>query len=322
MKWYARSSFKTYLSVSFALVGLSAASTLLTDRISHAQEPTPENTAKIDEEPRRTIKALMEVLGADDPQVKELQKKIDALDQAREAKNQAERAAEEYRRVVVPKDVMLKDGNPLSLIEVDPNGVVTEEIQGNNSIVVRRTADGRVASTAAKEAGAAEVSSDAGFVRGLAYLGRAKQNSELRKAIEKMKDKETSESDKASNKAAIIAILGEQFDNDMEQRGKQIAELEKKVAALKEQIEKRKTARQRLIDLRLELLMNESEGLGFPSSWQQPGAAEGPYATLRAHGAPSATVVQVPYYNAEPPQPPQPPPAPTQPLVPPSIRTK
>ncbi|MFK7735053.1 MAG: hypothetical protein AB8B50_03430, partial [Pirellulaceae bacterium] len=62
-------------------------------------------------------------------------------------------------------------------------------------------------------------------------------------------------------------ILDEQFEQDMASREQRIEKLEEQIDQLRAQIEKRKDAKEKLIGLRIELMMNESEGLGFPSTW-------------------------------------------------------
>lgn len=58
--------------------------------------------------------------------------------------------------------------------------------------------------------------------------------------------------------------LSEQFDLDFQQREKELAEVEAKVKSLREQLDKRKTAREDIISLRLKTITNDAAGLGFP----------------------------------------------------------
>ena len=84
---------------------------------------------------------------------------------------------------------------------------------------------------------------------------------------EKLKSKNADAETKEAARKKMTDILGKQFDRDVESRAKQITVLESQLATLKEQIEKRRTVKDRLVELRLELVLNEAEGLGFPSSW-------------------------------------------------------
>jgi hypothetical protein len=93
---------------------------------------------------------------------------------------------------------------------------------------------------------------------------------EMQAANEQLKSKTSDAETKQAARRKMTEILGKQFDRDLDQRTKQIGELEKQLVTLKEQIEKRRTVKDRLIELRLELAMNEAEGLGFPSGWNQP----------------------------------------------------
>lgn len=68
-------------------------------------------------------------------------------------------------------------------------------------------------------------------------------------------------------RATLNQILGKQFDDDIKNRKQHIDRLEEEIESLKNQIAKREDARQRIIELRIELMLNEAEGLGFPTSW-------------------------------------------------------
>lgn len=308
MRWHGFSGFKYYVSAAIALVGLSAASTLLTDRVSLAQQPTVETTVTVSDDQvadklELAEKILEETLGNDHPKLREVRARLD------QARTQARKAAQAAGKAEAAKRVIVQN---LSSAPFTVTGdfettsdVVTENVVGNQAVVVRRTADGQeireVLATGPKE------------VRGFSLFGNVKQNSELQKAIEKYRDKDAEGKDKVEAKWAIDAVLGKQFDDDMDQRAKQVAELEKKVTALKEQIVKRKEAKKKIIDLRFEVLMNEMEGLGFPSSGPQPGPAffnainsPAAFRSLSVPGAPIAPAAPVP------------PVAPTAPVAPPA----
>ncbi|GEM_PF-1354086 len=67
--------------------------------------------------------------------------------------------------------------------------------------------------------------------------------------------------------------LSEQFDLDFKQREKELAEVEAKVKSLREQLDKRKTAREDIISLRLKTITNAAAGLGFPGGIANDSAA-------------------------------------------------
>ena len=73
--------------------------------------------------------------------------------------------------------------------------------------------------------------------------------------------------DEAARKAAADVIqqqLTTQFESDLKQREKELAEVEQRVKTLREQLNKRKASQAVIIDLRLQTLVNEADGLGFP----------------------------------------------------------
>lgn len=87
----------------------------------------------------------------------------------------------------------------------------------------------------------------------------------LRAAIEALKN---SQSDAEKKKAADIIQeqLKSQFERDLKQREKELATVEDRVRKLREQLDKRKAAQGDIINLRLQTLVNEANGLGFPAS--------------------------------------------------------
>lgn len=75
--------------------------------------------------------------------------------------------------------------------------------------------------------------------------------------------------DDAERKAATETIqqqLTTQFEADLKQREKELAEVEQRVKSLREQLDKRKAAQADIINLRLQTLINDANGLGFPDT--------------------------------------------------------
>jgi hypothetical protein len=73
--------------------------------------------------------------------------------------------------------------------------------------------------------------------------------------------------DEAARKRAIEAIqeqLAKQFERDLTQREKELAAVEERVKSLRQQLDKRKAAKDDIIGLRLKTIINNAEGLGFP----------------------------------------------------------
>ncbi|MEO1524262.1 MAG: hypothetical protein AAFX06_02450 [Planctomycetota bacterium] len=87
--------------------------------------------------------------------------------------------------------------------------------------------------------------------------------------VKVLKSSEASESDRSAAKGQLTDVLATQFDEDLKARETRIAQLEEQLKSLREQILKRRDAKSRLIDLRIQLLLNEADGLGFPKAWNQ-----------------------------------------------------
>ena len=86
-----------------------------------------------------------------------------------------------------------------------------------------------------------------------------------------------SSKDEAERKKAADTIreqLNAQFDRDLKRREKELADIETRVKALRDQVEKRKAARDRIVGLRLDTIVNEAEGLGFPSDNMRAGGPD------------------------------------------------
>lgn len=76
----------------------------------------------------------------------------------------------------------------------------------------------------------------------------------------------TEEETRNKAKDTMHSALEKQFDIDFARREKELAEVEQRVRKLRDQLEKRKAARDRIVELRLQTLVNETEGLGFPDT--------------------------------------------------------
>jgi hypothetical protein len=111
-------------------------------------------------------------------------------------------------------------------------------------------------------------------------------------------------------KAKLTELLDEFFETDMERREQELAQVEERVTKLRSTLQRRREKKRDILDLQMEVLLNEADGLGFFG-----GDAFG------APGAPWAIQLQGPAMLQGPPgiQPPYPPDparavvAPTQP---------
>lgn len=98
------------------------------------------------------------------------------------------------------------------------------------------------------------------------------RNRKLRSALQSLRTAKTAEA-KAKAKDAVSNLLKEQFDADLKQREKEIANVEARIQQLRDILDKRRTARDEIIQLQLKVIVNEAEGLGFPkqSTKSDPG---------------------------------------------------
>jgi seryl-tRNA synthetase len=95
----------------------------------------------------------------------------------------------------------------------------------------------------------------------------------LGQAVEKLKSAKN-DADKTSATNQISQVLEKWFKRDLQRRENQISEIETRVKKLRDQIEKRKKAKDEIINLRLKTIVNEADGLGFPGAFEQESEAE------------------------------------------------
>lgn len=70
--------------------------------------------------------------------------------------------------------------------------------------------------------------------------------------------------EKDGAKKALVHVLDQSFTRDLERREREVSDIEARVHKLREQIERRKKAKDEIVGLRLKTIINETEGLGFP----------------------------------------------------------
>ena len=93
----------------------------------------------------------------------------------------------------------------------------------------------------------------------------AEQQQEIRKWTEVLHSDRPAE-EKKKAREALSGILEKQFGRDLERREKEVAQLELRVKKLRTQVEKRREAKEKIIDLRLDTIDQEAAGLGFPET--------------------------------------------------------
>jgi hypothetical protein len=79
--------------------------------------------------------------------------------------------------------------------------------------------------------------------------------------------------DKKEIRKKLADVLAKQFDAQVNQQQKELADLEAQIASLKALLKKRLDAKTTIIDRRMDQLIQDAEGLG----WTAPGAGHSPY---------------------------------------------
>lgn len=93
----------------------------------------------------------------------------------------------------------------------------------------------------------------------------AKQNPaavQMQQAIQKYTAAKTDDEKQAARQEMSVALLS-YFDNDMKSREADIAQIEERIKKLRAQLAERREAKDQIVDLQVQLLINEANGLGF-----------------------------------------------------------
>ena len=91
----------------------------------------------------------------------------------------------------------------------------------------------------------------------------------LREAQTKLRSPDASDSDKKEARESIAKFLKEEFERDQKTRREQVERLEEHVSKLRKQLDKRQDSQSKIIELRMQLLENEAEGLAFPDAFNE-----------------------------------------------------
>jgi hypothetical protein len=98
---------------------------------------------------------------------------------------------------------------------------------------------------------------------------------EIARALVAFRNTKSTEADRAAAKQLLAEELASQFELDLNARREAVKVVEKQLEEVKEQLGKRERSKSRLIELKLQLMENESDGLAFPSSWNMQYPARG-----------------------------------------------
>jgi hypothetical protein len=104
-------------------------------------------------------------------------------------------------------------------------------------------------------------------------------------AVNRLREAE-SEEEKQAARDSLRKILAQVFAADMEAREKQAAEIEQRLAKLRQQHQEREKRKDEIIELQLKVLEHDGAGLGFPAEFPVEGS-EVPFHYRRAGAAPT-----------------------------------
>ena len=83
--------------------------------------------------------------------------------------------------------------------------------------------------------------------------------------------KATKEDEKKEIRKKLTDVLSQQFDQRLQQQQKEVDDLEKQIASLKDVLKKRTAAKATIVERRIDQLVQEAEGLG----WNNPSSPHG-----------------------------------------------
>ncbi len=123
------------------------------------------------------------------------------------------------------------------------------------------------------------------------------------KAVAKLRAAKSDE-DKAEAREELQAALGEEFDEFLKHQSDELDRMEKKLSNLRDQLDKRRDAKDDLISLRLQTIENEVNGLGWPAGGGGMGLFS-PGGTAFGQGVPDVSfttpaVIATPYLSPTP----------------------
>lgn len=88
----------------------------------------------------------------------------------------------------------------------------------------------------------------------------------LNKALKAYRDAKPDSAERREARKNVAEGLSKLYDESLENQAKQIEELSQRLENLREQLGKRRDAKARMVELKLEMVLSQAEGLGFPES--------------------------------------------------------
>jgi hypothetical protein len=112
---------------------------------------------------------------------------------------------------------------------------------------------------------AAKMARDAAKMKAKVIAGanvRHEAKAAMRDAAANLRSAET-DADKEQAEARLRELLTKYFEHDMTQRQSELKEMETRLRKLEEQLERRREKMEEIIDLQVQVLVNQADGLGF-----------------------------------------------------------
>ena len=97
------------------------------------------------------------------------------------------------------------------------------------------------------------------------------------------------EDEKSAAQKKLNEALSKYFDNDMEQREKELKQVEERVTKLRELLERRRAGKQEIIDLEAKVALNQANGLGFYDGEVTGGPVAHPFFSYGNSGSSSSS---------------------------------
>lgn len=112
------------------------------------------------------------------------------------------------------------------------------------------------------------------------YPGNANTSAqELQLALGRYQAATDESGERTALRNEITGLLNKQYEAHVEQYEQQIAGLESRLAKLRDHVQKRRDAQSRLVALKLELLLSQAEGMGWPEAMSSTNPQVGPNAS-------------------------------------------
>jgi hypothetical protein len=93
----------------------------------------------------------------------------------------------------------------------------------------------------------------------------------IQSALERYREAGDDTPDRAAIRAEVEQYLNEEYDRHLAVHVEQLEELESRLNKLRQQLERRQAAKAKLVELKLELMLSQADGLGWPEATNPPG---------------------------------------------------